>query len=190
MGDRELWRFINSFAGWLSALGTIAAVIVALYLARQDSRIRLKVVVGLRLVLQENTDERPEFFSIDVTNVGRRPANIINIIMRDGLRVTRFGFGRQMVMRPPVHPWSARVPTTLADGERGNYLLPWPEFEQANGEHVRGHFAGRLGPLRARLFRVGVATSAGGIFDVRIERPLAARFLELARRPVAPGPGQ
>ncbi len=66
MGDRSLWLFINSFAGWLSALGTIAAVIVALYLARRDSRIRLKVVVGLRLLLQRDAAERPEFFDRDV----------------------------------------------------------------------------------------------------------------------------
>jgi hypothetical protein len=159
-------------------------VIVALYLARRDSRIRLKVVVGLRLLLQHGADERPEFFSIDVTNMGRRPANIVNIVMRDGLRfrVKRFGFGSQMVMMPPAHPLSSRVPTTLADGERANYLVPWPEYERVNGDQVRGHFAGRLGRLRARLFRAGVATSAGGIFDTRIERPLANRLVELARR--------
>ena len=184
MGDRDLWRFINSFAGWLSAFGTIAAVIVALYLARRDSRIRLKVAVGLRLLLQRDAEERPEFFSIEVTNVGRRPANIVNIVMRDGLRfrVKRFGFGSRMVMMPPAHPLSSRVPTTISDGERANYFVPWPEYETVNGDNVRELFAGRLGWIRARLFRVGVATSAGGIFDVRIERPLADRLVELARR--------
>ncbi len=185
MGDRSLWLFINSFAGWLSAFGTIAAVIVALYLARRDSRIRLRVVVGLRLLLQQGADKQPEFFSLEVTNVGRRPANIINILMRDGLRfrVKQFGFGSLMVMIPPAHPLSARVPITIGDGERAHYLVPWPEFERINGRKVRGHFAGRLGSVRARLFRIGVSTSAGGIFDTRIERPLADRLVELAHRP-------
>ena len=184
MGDRSLWLFINSFAEWLSAIGTLAAVIVALYLARRDSRIRLKVVVGIRVILQSGVDERPEFFSIDVTNLGRRTANIVNLVMRDGLRfrVKQFGFGRQMVMMPFANAWSARVPTTIGDGERANYLLPWPQFETVNGDYMRAHFAGRLGWLRARLFRIGVVTSAGGISDVRIERALADRLVELARR--------
>jgi hypothetical protein len=186
MGDRGFWLFINSFADWLAAFGTIAAVIVALYLARRDSRIRLKVVVGLRLILQHGVDERPEFFAIEVTNLGRRPANIVSLVGRDAVRfrVKRFGFGKQMVMMPPANAWSSRLPTTIADGERANYLLPWPEFERINGEQMRGFFAGRLGWVRARLFRVGVSTSAGGVCDVRIERQLADRLVILAgRRP-------
>lgn len=96
----------------------------------------------------------------------------------------RVGFGSQMIMIPPAHPLSATVPTTIADGERAHYVVEWPEYERLNGEKLRRHFAGRLGWIRARLFRVGVSTSAGGIFDARIERQLAARFLELAiRRP-------
>jgi hypothetical protein len=185
MGDRSLWLFINSFAEWLSAIGTIAAVIVALYLARRDSRIRLKVVVGIRRILQHGVKERPEFFNIEVTNMGRRPANIINLVLRDGLRfrVRRVGLGCQIVMIPPANEWSSRVPITLSDGERADYFVPWPEFEGLNGERMRGLFAGRLGWIRARLFHVGVVTSAGGIFDGRIERQLADRLVELARRP-------
>ena len=123
-------------------------------------------------------------FNIEVTNLGRRPANIISLVMRDGLRfrVKRFGFGSQMIMLPPADPLSSRVPTTLNDGERANYFVLWPEFERINGPTMRTHFAGWLGQLRAHLFRVGVATSAGGVFDVRVERPLARRLVRLARR--------
>jgi hypothetical protein len=73
----------------------------------------------------------PEFFSIEVTNLGRRPTSIVNLMMRDWLcfRVKRFGFGSQMVMTPPSNPWSSRVPTTIGDGERAQYFAPWREFE-------------------------------------------------------------
>jgi hypothetical protein len=41
--DRETWGFINSFAPWLSAIGTLAAVITSLYLALADrSRLRVR----------------------------------------------------------------------------------------------------------------------------------------------------
>jgi hypothetical protein len=39
--DRETWTFVNSFAPWLSAIGTLAAVITSLYLATAD-RTRLR----------------------------------------------------------------------------------------------------------------------------------------------------
>lgn len=48
--DVEFWKFINTFAPWLSALGTIAAVVVSLYLARRDKSIRLEVSAGHRLL--------------------------------------------------------------------------------------------------------------------------------------------
>ena len=67
MGDRQLWTFINSFADWLSALGTIGAVIVALYLARKDARITLRVVSGLRVIVERGAPERhDEHFMLEV----------------------------------------------------------------------------------------------------------------------------
>jgi hypothetical protein len=185
LSDRELWLFINSFADWLAAFGTIAAVSVALYFALRDARIRLKVVVGLRLLLQRGANERPEFFSIEVTNIGRRPARIVSIGMRDGLRfrIKGFGFGSHMVVIPSDHEWSARVPTTLNDGERAHYLFPWSDYARQNGDTIRRHFSGRLGWIRARLLRVGVYTSAGGTFDVRMERQLVDRLVALANPP-------
>jgi multisubunit Na+/H+ antiporter MnhE subunit len=74
---RETWQFINSFSPWLSAVGTIIAVIVALYLARLDKRIRLRVSAGHRLVfsagasIPENPDE---YLVINIVNSGYRTA--------------------------------------------------------------------------------------------------------------------
>jgi hypothetical protein len=48
--DQETWRFINTFAPWLSAIGTLTAVAVSLYLARRSDRQKLEVRVGLRNV--------------------------------------------------------------------------------------------------------------------------------------------
>ena len=68
--------FINTFAGWLSAVGTLLAVIVSLYLARRDSRIRLRVNIGIRKMIIERgvhiVKYAPDFILIAVTNVGSR----------------------------------------------------------------------------------------------------------------------
>ncbi len=78
MLDQELWSFINSFAPWLSAVGTIAAVITSLYLARKDARINLKVSAGVRMLFVEGKGPGggSRFVSLDVTNAGRRVATI------------------------------------------------------------------------------------------------------------------
>ena len=78
--DRETWEFINSFAAWFSAAGTIAAVITALYLATQDRRIHLKVTAGIRLVISEYRGvENEDLIVIRVTNVGHRSAKITGV---------------------------------------------------------------------------------------------------------------
>jgi hypothetical protein len=173
----EWWLFVNTFAEWFSAIGTIAAVIVALRLARRDARITLRISVGVRRLAQLGASEHPEYFWFEVTNVGRRSARITNLIMRDG-----FPFRSAMVMIPPQNALSSTVPTTINDGERATYMIRWEEYEEINGDRLAKHFSGRLGRLRARRFRIGVSTSAGGEFFARIENGLAKRFVEIAKR--------
>jgi hypothetical protein len=173
--EREVWLFINSFADWLSALGTIAAVITALYLARRDSRISLRVLAGIRMLLGGNlpTDRVHEFVCLEITNVGRRQARVSNIYFRDG-----FPWGSKFVMIPPKNIFSSAVPIMLADGETASYVIPVEEFEQVNQGWLKKHFAGTRGRVRARLFRAGVVASAGGMFDVRVEDSLRRRLAE------------
>lgn len=72
MFDQETWRFINSFAPWLAARGTLAAVIVSLYLARRASRLELGVFPAVvNLVQQGRPGPHQEFFQIRVVDHGR-----------------------------------------------------------------------------------------------------------------------
>ena len=134
--------------------------------------------------MQRGAPERhDEHFMLEVTNTGRRSAQITSIVWRDGIArfgVNRLRFGTQFVMLPPQNPLSASVPKTLADGEQAHYFMPWEEFERTNAA-LLSRFGGRFGGARARLFRMGVTTSAGGIHDAAIEKPLAERFVKHAR---------
>src|SRR6266571_2505151 len=78
------WQFINSFADWFSAFGTIGAVIVALYLASRDRMIRLKVNAGIRLLLSEtrSVHNNDGYMNISVTNIGRRTAKVNGILFK------------------------------------------------------------------------------------------------------------
>src|SRR5688572_17908988 len=84
---QSIWQteFAGQLATWLSAIGTIAAVVVALYLARARDRITLRLHAYTILLFSPGNDEVPEFVSIEVTNVGRRTATVSQIGWRFGV---------------------------------------------------------------------------------------------------------
>ena len=112
--DRATWQFINSFSSWLSAIGTVAAVIVALYLARRDKRIRLEVSAGIRLIVTQGIKGNPpEFLTIRVTNIGHREAQLTNIGWKIGF--FRKKHAVQTTIRDGI---SSELPLRLKDGEK------------------------------------------------------------------------
>ena len=83
--DSETWRFINTFAPWFSAIGTIAAVIVSLYLARARRPIKLEVRSGHRILVGDSSELKyPEYIFIGAINVGHRVAYITNVGWKTG----------------------------------------------------------------------------------------------------------
>lgn len=73
--DKETFNFINTFAPWLSAIGTIAAVWVAIYFARQDKRLRIDVSAGNRLIVTPGQKgPHPEYLVVHIVNIGHREA--------------------------------------------------------------------------------------------------------------------
>ena len=82
------WNFINRVSGLLTAIGTLSAVIVSLWLALRDSRIRLKVHVGIRKIfferkIYEHPGLEPDFLDIAVTNVGRRVVTVTGLLWKN-----------------------------------------------------------------------------------------------------------
>jgi len=65
---------------WLSSIGTIAAVIVALYLASLTERVRLRIQVGLRVMIVGDGSPPEDHLSIEVTNLGERPVTINSVV--------------------------------------------------------------------------------------------------------------
>jgi len=173
--SRDWWLVVNTFAGWISAIGTVAAVITALYLARKESRIRLKVIAGVRLIGTIGTPGPPSRYAVlEVINVGRRQATVTGLYFRDGLPFTRTEF----VWVPPQNSLSAGMPVVLGDGGSARWVSPIADFADAT---FRQHFAGWRGWVRAPLFRAGITTSAGGRFERRIEKSLRDDLRRFAR---------
>jgi hypothetical protein len=71
------WNLIDGLSGLLTAIGTLSAVIVSLWLALRNTPVRLRVDVGIGKILlekqlYERVSQEPDFVIITVTNVGRR----------------------------------------------------------------------------------------------------------------------
>jgi len=64
---------------WLTAIGTVGAIFSALWLATRDDRIRLRVNVGVRTMVQPGLKGQEDLVAIYVTNLGRRQAIITTI---------------------------------------------------------------------------------------------------------------
>lgn len=76
--DKQTWQFINTFASWLSALGTISAVIVSLYLATKNRRLDLKVTATQKSLVQIGMPTR-SYVTISAVNLGARAVTITGI---------------------------------------------------------------------------------------------------------------
>ncbi len=175
---QETWLFINSFAPWLAAAGTVAAVITSLYLSRRGDRISLKLSVGIRelVVSKEGSGHTTDVLWFNVTNLGRRSATLTQLYWKTN-PLRKPGF----VWVAPRNSYSSEFPVTLKDGDTANYVMPLDEFENNVAPYMKKKLSGRWGRLKSWLVFAYVATSTGDVFCKRPEVELRQRLLELAR---------
>ncbi len=80
------WEFINSFAPWVAGIGSIAAVIVSLYLASKYQSVRIKVYSNISTLFASNDQSGDQkIVLINITNIGFRPATINSITIKYGV---------------------------------------------------------------------------------------------------------
>lgn len=111
----QIWIAIGS---WLAGIGTVAATVVALYLAKRVEKLRLRIRVGLMQVVMGDGTPIQEHLGIDVINAGERPVTINAI----GWAVGK-GKRRRYAIQPLYSPHSAQCPIELAYGKNANFLV-------------------------------------------------------------------
>lgn len=74
MPQDTFWTMVGAIAQVTGSVATFFAVYVALRLAKEERRIRLRVRAGLRVII--NQDLRIEVVTISVENIGHREARI------------------------------------------------------------------------------------------------------------------
>lgn len=105
----------GSVADWVSGLGTMSAGAIALYLARESTRIRLTGYCGTRIMVGGGVPKQ-DVVMISATNIGTRATIVNNISMSVGWPKRRYA-----VINMVRDAHSVGVPYQLGDGQEGHW---------------------------------------------------------------------
>jgi len=168
---KEQWQLINSFAPWLSAIGTLSAVVVSLWLSRRGAP-KARLTVGLRIIVGPGSEEPyPEFIVFRIVNEGERPLRITQIGWRWGV------WRKQYAVQLFEDAISSKLPVDLAHGQEAQWFVP-TQFED---EPWSEHFCKALMPdfrENAYTLRAQVFSSVGKAFEAKPEQALVDRLLD------------
>ena len=184
----KTWIFINTFAPWFSAIGTVSAVIVSLYLARK-SKPKLTVRVGHRIIITPGMKGPfPEYVAFSITNIGGRILKITNLGWKIGLFRWKIDLLKEKTAIQPTirDELSNTIPIDLKDGEMANYFI-----ELKDDKNWIKHFAKDFIESKSRILlltlRFEVYTSIGRTFSCKVEKPLLQMLIkEIDNQPKAP----
>ena len=151
-------------ATWFAAIGTNAAVIVALVLAyRQNfSRVRVNASIIRLIPMGGKASESPRYFNVSAANAGSKDIVITGIQWTIGWFKKKY-----LVQLPNTDVLNPRLPTKLTAGETANYLFPMEMFEANMGPIAAAWHGSFFARLRKTRIRVGVYLSTGESHLVR-----------------------
>lgn len=116
--DDQAFKWLEIGGSWFSAIATFAAVFVSLYLARQQSKIRLRINFTSKSFPDRGGNPLPVYLVISVVNCGYRPVTISDVALRFGIIKRRYA---------PQHfqptSWSTQIPIRVEHGEEINLSI-------------------------------------------------------------------
>jgi len=112
----------GSVADWVSGIGSLAAVITALYLSHWSQRVRLAFSCRHMAVVGQGVPSQ-DLVLFSATNIGSRSTVVRNITMRVGFLRPRYA----IVMLHHRDLYCAGIPKALSDGESADWGIPLNE---------------------------------------------------------------
>jgi hypothetical protein len=153
----------GSIADWISGLGSLSAVITALYLSRETQRIKLQGYCGIRLVVGGGEPQK-ELIFLSVTNIGHRTTVVNNIGMRVGRIKKRFA-----IITSYKDLYSDGIPVNVADGEVVKWSIPLINDKEWIRDLANGFVKSESD---ARSLRFCVYTTHGTVLTIKPEKQL------------------
>lgn len=133
----------SALGQWFGAIGTIIAVIVALYLARQTNKPKVKVFAGISVDDNSHKDIEEMNVSITATNVGYIPVTLISSAVRFP-RYFRWWYYKTPYYKYP-EDLAEGLPFKIDTSDIFKYLLK--EIKLARSLHNSGFKNGKI-PVR------------------------------------------
>jgi hypothetical protein len=164
------WDVVNAIAQSVSAVGTLAAVVVSLTLARKQNRSRLRVRVGVAHIVQQGGPDFGRFLQVSVVNVGFRDTTISTLGWSVGVLKPV-----HLIQTLSLHELSSTLPRKLAPSESANFLFPWERFLELAGP-LGDNISGRWMFVKSRLVWADVFLTTGERARARLEAPIARRI--------------
>ncbi len=165
-------QVILAVGTWFAAIGTIAAVVVALYLVRRTEKVRLKTHVGLRVLV--GADGQIEHLNMNVTNVGEKPVTVNSI----GWAIGK-GKERRYCIQPVYGKWTSQYPVELSHGKSVDFMVSFLDVPDWLYEFSTG-FVKDLSNKSIKTLVAQIFTSVGQTIEVRPEGNLIERLREVA----------
>lgn len=175
----DTWECINSFANWLAALGTIAAVIVALWLSVRDRTINLRASFDIGVTSFDNpTKLDQQVFILSFTNFGPRTVHVENFSLTLPFKKGVVLLFPQMDLR--VSHLCTKLPAELLDGKSGNIFFPVNFFNVLEKPELVLFPKNKIiAWLRINYFKIQLATSVGKSIKVKINKRAREKLWDL-----------
>lgn len=176
MPECESWQCINSFAPWVSAIGTLLISGLALWLAIKDRRINLKARLSLGVLPGQNQRVlNRRVFVLSFTNNGYRKVTVTNhcwkIPFRKGISFLMPNLDQEL------GPLCTKIPVELDDGQEGHAFYDERFFLIL--DNPEGMFFPPnkfIAWVRIYLFRAYICTTVGKRVKVSIDRAVRRKL--------------
>ena len=164
----QVWVAIGT---WLAAIATFSAVVVALYLAKQGERIKLKCHVGLREQIYGDGTPAIKCLCFDVTNLSERPVTINSV---------GWVIGRRKSKRYAMQPTPGPDPRELAYSKQTMCIIRFDEAPDWLSEFASG-FIRSNDWAEVKTLRAQIHTSVGLAIEVVPEQGFLKALIEHVR---------
>ena len=173
--DCTTWQCINSFALWLSAIGTLTVSVIALWLSIKDRYVRMSASFHKSYIARDAPSlENMYVYLLSFTNIGPRPITVVSYewAMPKGTGK----YNRAMIfpqLNPEVSYLCTKLPVELTDGQSGQILHVENFFDDLEDKEKFLFPKSKWGAwYRIMYFRIYIITSLGKRLPVRISKEL------------------
>ena len=177
----SIWEKVAAIAESVAAVGTLAAVVVALWLAKRQGAPQVRLRAGIYAVISGGPPPRSvqgRVVRIGVVNSGLRDSLVTGI----GWRVGLFNKAHFFILLA-----DGSLPRKLSPAEEVSITIPWAQFEK-DSHNLRAELrAGWIPGLRRKTLRVATYLSTGENVYAKPDAPLRT-FLATGQVPTRPEP--